>query len=253
MKRLAIFFYAAYLGLTIYFYYRWFTGLPSIQSMTTITTILGFGFALSHGASQFGWKKILVLLATCFLVALAFESIGVATGKIYGPYHYTNKLGPKFLGLVPYIIPLAWFMMMYPALVIAQNLLRSSQPRGIKMLWIAAVGGVVMTAWDLVMDPMMVSAKHWIWDGAASTRPYFGIPIQNFIGWWATTLITFLIFFFITVNYRSGGGRPEVRWPAVTYATVGASSVLSAYLSGLPGPALVGIMSMLPWVLAVLW
>lgn len=254
MKKIAILFYAAYAGLTVYIFYRWFSGMPFIESMTATTTILGFGFALSHGASQFGWKKILVFVVTCVLVALAFESIGVATGKIYGPYHYTGKLGPKFLGLVPYLIPLAWVMMMYPSLVIAQNMFRSSQPRGWKMIPIAAVGGIIMTAWDLVMDPMMVQAKHWVWDGPASTLVYFGIPIQNFIGWWATTLVTFLIFYFITANYRSGSGsRSEVRWPAMMYATIGASSILSAYLSGLHAPAMVGFMSMLPWVLAVLF
>jgi uncharacterized membrane protein len=55
-------------------------------------------------------------------VSLLFESVGVATGLVYDPYHYTNKLGPLFLGLVPYLIPMAWFMMSYPSFVIADRL-----------------------------------------------------------------------------------------------------------------------------------
>jgi len=61
-------------------------------------------------------------------------------------YHYTDKLGAKFLGLVPYLIP-------------------------------AAVGGLVMTAWDVVMDPIMVAGGHWVWDVNGA---YHGIPLQNF-------------------------------------------------------------------------
>lgn len=41
------------------------------------------------------------------------------------------------------------------------------------------------------MDAMMVASGHWIWviEGA-----YFGIPVQNFWGWWLTTFTTFLLF-----------------------------------------------------------
>lgn len=249
MKKLAILFYTVYAGLTFSLYLRWLSGEPMIESMTAITTALGFGFALTHGASQFGWKKILVFMATCLTITLAFESIGVATGKIYGGYHYSNTLGPKFLGLVPYIIPLAWFMMIYPALVMAQHLARSSRLRKWKMPVVAAMGGFMMTAWDLVMDPVMVSAGHWVWDGPASSRFFFGIPIQNFLGWWVTSVVIFLVFFFITRKYPASG-RPETGLPVLMYATVGFSSILSATLSGLPGPALVGLLAMLPWVLA---
>jgi len=47
---------------------------------------------------------------------------------------------------------------------------------------LAAVSAVVMTAWDLVgrPDPVGPSARAWIWENGG---PYFGIPIQNFLGW----------------------------------------------------------------------
>jgi uncharacterized membrane protein len=252
VKKIAILFYTLYAGLTFTLYFRWLSGQPLIESMTVITTSLGFGFALTHGASQFGWKKILVFMVICFTVALAFETIGVASGKIYGGYHYTASLGPKFLGLVPYIIPLAWFMMIYPALVMAQKLVRSSHPHGWKMLLVAMIGGLMLTAWDLVLDPVMVSAGHWVWDGPASSRMYFGIPIQNFMGWWVTAVAIFLVFFLVSKNLRTGSSRTEIGLPTLMYATIGGSTIFSAYLSGLSGPALVGLMVMLPWVLAVL-
>ena len=88
--------------------------------MTPITTLTGFSFALLHASQRLGWKKALILLAFVFGVSLLFESVGVATGLVYGPYHYTEKLGPKFIDLVPYLIAIAWFMMMYPSFVMAE-------------------------------------------------------------------------------------------------------------------------------------
>lgn len=51
------------------------------------------------------------------LITWSFEQVGVATGAVYGAYHYSGMLGPK-LGAVPLLIPLAWFMMIYPSYLI---------------------------------------------------------------------------------------------------------------------------------------
>jgi uncharacterized membrane protein len=63
-----------------------------------------------------------------------------------GPFFYTSSLGPKFLGLVPYLIPVAWFMMSYPSFVIADRLIPADWKRWQRVLSAAAVGGLVMTA-----------------------------------------------------------------------------------------------------------
>jgi putative membrane protein len=56
---------------------------------------------------------------------------------------------------------------------------------------VATIGGLVMTAWDPVMDPAMVAGGNWVWDKDGA---YFGIPLQNFWGWWLTILTTFALY-----------------------------------------------------------
>jgi putative membrane protein len=184
-------------------------------------------------------------LACVFIVSLAFESVGVATGLVDGPYHYSLKLGPLFLGLVPFLIPVAWFMMMYPSFVIADWLV-PARGRGWRILAVAAVGGLVMTAWDLVMDPVMVRGGHWIWevDGA-----YFGIPLQNFWGWWLTTFVTFLVFLLFNPSSPQTPDGSHDGLAILSYATTGLGNTIGALLVGLGGPALVGFFAMAPWIL----
>ncbi len=211
---------------------------------TPLSTLIGLAFAALHAGMRLGWRRALALMALAFAVSLAYESIGVATGWVYGPYHYTEKLGVKFLGLVPLLIPAAWFMMMYPAYVIAERLFGSVTGwRGV--LSIAAVGGVIMTAWDVVMDPMMVASGHWVWEVNGA---YFGVPLQNFWGWWLTVFTVFLLFL-----VWMGRGKPHTnldRLAVISYGVVGLSSVLVSLApqSGLGGSALAGLFAMLPWV-----
>ena len=250
MNTISLGFLVLYALLTVYslltIFFRW--NYPPF--LTPINTLGGFLFALFNGASKLGWKRILLLLVSCFVISLTMESVGVATGMIYGPYHYTDLLGTKFLGLVPFLIPAAWFMMMYPSLVISARLLKSHNPRGWMILPVAAVGGIIMTAWDLVLDPIMVQGGHWIWDGPLSSRLYFGIPLQNFAGWWLTTFLTYCVYLFL-VNKLVKTNIQDLseRTPVIMYIITGSSSILSAFIMGLGGPALVGIFAMLPWMI----
>jgi putative membrane protein len=237
-----------YLLLTIYTLVSLFLGIAYHAFFTPLLTLLAFIFALLHGSQNLGWRHTLLLLFLTFAVSLLFECVGVATGLIYGPYHYTAKLGPKFLGLVPLLIPVAWFMMTYPSYVLAKRLTPA-----IKSIWrwrllVSAVGALIMTAWDLPMDPMMVAGGHWVWEQPGA---YFGIPLQNYWGWWLTTFVTFWLFLSLArlKPEQSPSTAPFSHLAVWSYAITGTSSLLTDFEFGLSGPALVGIFAMLPWVL----
>ena len=131
--------------------------IPWAIPLTPILTFSSFIFSILHSSQIEGWIKTLFFVVLVVAAGLFFESLGVATGLVYGPYHYTDQLGPKFLGLVPYLIPVAWTFMMYPSMVIAKAVTPTRWSIFQRGLTIAALSGVIMTAWDVVMDPMMVA------------------------------------------------------------------------------------------------
>jgi uncharacterized membrane protein len=214
-----------------------------------LVTLLTFIFAVLHSTDRFGWKRSLLLLGLTFIVSLLFECLGVATGKVYGPYHYTDLLEPKFLGLVPLLIPAAWFMMMYPSLVIATRVIPEQWEGRTRLIGTAAVGALVMTAWDLVMDPLMVAGGYWVWEVEGA---YFGVPLQNYWGWWLTTLVTFLLFL-VTGGVTPSKPDPHSAWfdqlAVASYLIIGLSNVIFVNEVGMGGPGLAGLFAMLPWVL----
>lgn len=62
--------------------------------LTPLTTLVGFTFGKEHAGQREGWTNALRLLALVFSVSLLFESVGVATGLVYGIYHYTCPQRP---------------------------------------------------------------------------------------------------------------------------------------------------------------
>jgi uncharacterized membrane protein len=243
---------AVFIVLTIYNLVSLYAGMPYQPFFTPLLTVLAFTFAIQHGSQNLGWKRTLLLLFLTFTISLLFECVGVATGKVYGGYYYTDKLGYKFLGLVPLIIPVAWFMMTYPSYIIANKVVPPFKSIWLWRVVVAGIGALVMTAWDLVMDPMMVAGEHWVWEEPGA---YFGIPIQNFLGWWLTSFVTFWLFLTLArIIPVWGASKDSIQQLAIwSYAIVGLSTILTDFLFGLDGPAMVGIFAMLPWVLWGWW
>lgn len=239
---------ALYAIIVTYIILSFFLGIEYRPFFTPFSTLVLFIFAIDHGSQRLGWKHTFLLLGSTFIVSLVFESIGVATGLVYGAYHYTDKLGFKFLGLVPLLIPVAWFMMSYPSFIIANRLVPAMENVWKWRLSVAALGAVIMTSWDLAMDPMMVAGGHWIWEHPGV---YFGIPLQNYWGWWLTIFVTFLLFLSLgklTPSQIETDDPGFERQPVLGYAIAGLSTVIVCLQSGLTGPALIGFLGMLPWV-----
>jgi uncharacterized membrane protein len=234
-----------------------FVRLPGIPGgLTSLTAILAL-FSLTHSWYSLGGRLTAVFFLLSAIVSWTFEEAGVATGLVYGAYHYTAYLGWK-LGSVPVLIPLAWFMMIYPSYVIANLVLERravGTARGLAALVrLAAVSAAVMTLWDLVIDPILSGPKvqAWIWETGG---PYFGVPIHNYFGWLLTTFTVYVAFRALDQRVAS---RPSeaADWRAAAMPVMAYGLMLIGDLaSGVtpPGIAAIGPVVMGLPVLAAAW
>lgn len=149
----------------------------------SVVTVLGvFTFtAVSglHSWVNFGPRVTARLLATVMMMTFAIEFVGVHTGLPFGHYTYGDMLGPVIVG-VPVIIPLAWFMMIYPSVIAAQFLARSTPAQ-------VLVVATLMTGWDFYLDPQMTSENYWTW--VHTGVEVNAIPLTNYAGWFISSAL----------------------------------------------------------------
>jgi putative membrane protein len=224
--------------------------LPSVPGGLKVLTAVLALFSVTHAWYSIGGRLTAAFFVLSAVISWAYEQVGVMTGLVFGAYHYTDYLGTK-LGDVPLLIPLAWFMMIYPSYVIA-NLVTEGRPVGTpggawRLVRLAAISATVMTLWDLVIDPVLSgpSVKAWIWETGG---PYFGIPIQNYLGWLLTTFTVFLVYRAIEqrwaeLGWPSAQNRQATLGPAVVALPVAAYGLMLAadLLSGAAPAGLVFI------------
>lgn len=169
--------------------------------------LAGAAAMLAFGLRYLGARKTLIFFVVATLLPLGMELLGTGTGWPFGAYSYTANLGYKVGGRVPFSIPLSWFYMGFTAYLLASVILSARRVRHVTA-WSLVLGAWFLTAWDLVLDPAMASDnlpfRFWIWHVSGI---YYGMPLQNFIGWSFTGLL------FMTVARLLWRGEPGLRQP----------------------------------------
>jgi len=206
---------------------RAFAGKTTFDGLVVVSVAIQAAAVLLALGETWGWRRTLLTAATIGCLAWGIEAVGSSTGFPFGPYDYTASLRPQLLG-VPLVIPLAWLMMLPVAWAVAQ-LLSGYRSR----LSFVALSAAAFTAWDLFLDPQMVSWGYWVW---LNPRGYFGIPWSNYAGWLlSAALLT------IVLRPPPVPVRPLLIIYTITWAL---ESIGLLLFFGLPGPGLVGLVVM---------
>jgi uncharacterized membrane protein len=167
----------------------WTTSWSAMIGAITVGVGITAGLVIALLWEVLGAAATLRVAGSILALSWAAEVIGSRTGIPFGTYSYTDMMQPQILN-VPLQIPLGWLMMLPPSWAVAQAITDR-----IKLRWefpvFVGLSALAMMAWDLFLDPMMVTWEMWVWDNPGS---YFGIPWINYLGWLlVSALITILV------------------------------------------------------------
>lgn len=202
--------------------------------------IFGAIAAFLYGKQTIGLKRTLAFCIPAIGLSVSSELLGTSTGFPFGAYSYLSGLGYKIAGLVPFTIPLSWFYMGFSAFLVAATLMRFGTGWGYKIMAIA-LGSLMLTSWDFVLDPAMsqTAFPFWEWHQAGE---FYGMPYQNFLGWFGTGSL------FMTVASIIWGkndqpilNRQQILFPTILYAGNFMFAFVLSFSSGFYVPALLGI------------
>jgi putative membrane protein len=165
-------------------------GVLTIVAMQVVAPAV---FALVHGSILYRVKGMLAFSGFCMGIGAICECLSLRTGFPFGNYFFTDLMGPKILD-VPVLLVLAYLGIGYCSWVLGVVLLgyRNKLLTRTGIFALACVAAFIMMAWDLSMDSIWSTLdRAWIWrDGGM----YFGVPLSNFVGWYFTAFLFYLVF-----------------------------------------------------------
>jgi len=125
-------------------------------------------------------RKFPIFAAIAYLLTFTAEAVGVATGNVFGPYHYTGVLGPMLFE-VPVIIGFNWIMVLVGMTAFTERICCNR-------IWLFAVfTGIAAVLFDLVMEPVAINLQFWVWHGHT-------VPLQNYAAWFIIAVVLAFIY-----------------------------------------------------------
>lgn len=159
--------------------------VPGGGSADFLFLILGSTILFLEVMRSHGWRWTLGSFLWIALFSGGAEYVGATTGWPFGAYTYTSAFGPQLVGVLPLAVPLAWWVVILPL----YGLARSRTRLGPISTWILIplfVAGSAVWA-DLLLEPVAwLKRGYWLWQEGG---PYYGVPTQNFAGWFGTAFI----------------------------------------------------------------
>ena len=130
-------------------YYETLVAAPTWTYMALLPVV-----SLALYWDDLGVRRSLLFLLAASVIGASSELLGTNTGIPFGEYHYTNRLGAKILGDVPYFIPTSWYALGVLSYDLAGRLTPAASRFGGKVA--RALGtALFMIVWDVSLDPAM--------------------------------------------------------------------------------------------------
>jgi carotene biosynthesis associated membrane protein len=203
--------------------------------------ILGAVGVFLYAYRTLGLGRTLGFLIPSLGISLTSELLGTSTGFPFGHYSYLSGLGYKIAGLVPFTIPLSWFYVGCVSYLLARvGLEVDKKPSLLRHFSAIALGALLLTSWDFVLDPAMsqTSLPFWYWQQPGA---FFGMPYQNFAGWMGTGSLFMTVAALLWRNNPLKLERSQLNIPLVVYlANFGFATVMSL-AAGFSIPVLLGV------------
>lgn len=200
--------------------------------LITIGTVYAAAVAtLVNAYLSQGPNYVIRYFVITFTFGLLIEQVGVTTGWPFGSYRYDASLG-AFLFNIPLVVPFAWMMLTHPILMAA----RALSPR-----WAIVIGGFGLMAWDLFLDPQMVSAGRWSWSDTTPHVPFQPeIPLSNTFGWLLSGILLMTLLQLLLPRERRKNGVSTNAGDAFLLWTWLSGVIGNIFFFSRPGVALVG-------------
>jgi len=155
-----------YAGFSITYTYELFRRLTGFSILLSVVLML-----LYHS----NWsRKFIISSITIFIAGWIIEFTGTRTGFPFGNYEYSDLLSPLLAG-VPLILGLNWFFLVYSVFIISSFIPAGNTVRSLS-------GALLMTAYDLLLEPFAMHTGMWIWEGN-------NVPVSNYISWFVLSFL----------------------------------------------------------------
>lgn len=160
--------------------YEWVESLLPVFALAT--TLLGL-------ACRLPLHNVVMAGLTISFLATIILAVGVTTGTPFGPIVYSDVMGERLFGVVPWPLPLLWVVLVINARGVGRLVMRPWRKTNFYGFWVIGIACLLITSFAFGFEPFAVKVKdYYLWQTAPSAAGWFRVPWVDFLGWFLAAL-----------------------------------------------------------------
>lgn len=124
-----------------------------------------------HSVHCWGGSYSIFFFSFSFMIIIIMEETSLSyDGIIFGKYTFSNEMGSRITPNLPLLVPMCWISLIYPTFLLTNVLIRGQplvMPEPKNVFGSAILGSILLTAFDLVSEPIHTLYGHALWHHAA--------------------------------------------------------------------------------------
>lgn len=145
-----------------------------------LTTVVGL-------ARRLPLQNSLMAVFVIYCLSGLILAVGAATGVPFGPFAYSDALGGRLFGVLPWTVPLFWVVIIITGRGVARLIMRPWRKTNFYGFWVIGLTCALAVLLDLGLEPFAVEVRGWwLWQARPSPLAWHTAPWVNFLGWFST-------------------------------------------------------------------
>jgi uncharacterized membrane protein len=181
------------------------TPLPGKPGWAETLLVLTAALAtLTALARQTPGYKVMLAAAIIGMAGGIAHGVGVKTAIPFGPFVYSDQVGPKIFGTLAWPMPALWIIIALNARGVARLIMKPWRKMKSYGFWVIGIATALVVVLDLALEPFATRhAQYWVWLPTKFPYTWHGMPWINSLGWALTALLMFAFATPFLVNKNS--------------------------------------------------
>jgi uncharacterized membrane protein len=134
-------------------------------------------------------QNVVAAAALIVVISGVIEGVSALTGVPFGPRFYTQNLGVKLFGAVPWPMPLLWIVVVLNSRGVARLIIRPWRKTTFYGFWVIGLACLLAVALDFALEPFATQVqRYWLLHSTKTVIGWYSTPWVKFLAWFVTTL-----------------------------------------------------------------
>jgi uncharacterized membrane protein len=184
--------------------------------------LLGVACTVTAQARRLPLQNILLAVLIIIVIGGAVDALGAMTGIPFGPFTFGETIGTEIFKTLPWAVPLMWVMAVLNSRGVARLVLRPWRKLTAYGFWLTGVTAALTLLFDFAFEPFASRVRHyWLWTPTKFPAAWEGVPVSNFFGWAAVSVLIAVVISPALINKQPGkSNSPDFHPFAVWVAAI---------------------------------